>query len=45
LIFTTCTNSGVLYSTVFEGMKLESLELLPWLMLWEWTRAWQHWSK
>ena len=32
-IFSTCTNSGVLSSTVFGGMELESLEPLPWLML------------
>ena len=32
-IFSTCTNSGVLSSTVLERMKLEILEPLPWLML------------
>ena len=32
-IFSTCTNSGVLSFIVFGGMKLESLEPLPWLML------------
>ena len=32
-IFTTCTNSGVLSSTVLNGIELESLEPLPWLML------------
>ena len=42
LIFTSCTNSGVLSSTVLDGMKLEILEPLSWLMLWEWTRAWKH---
>jgi len=29
-------------STVLHGMEVEILEPLPWLMLWEWTRAWQH---
>ena len=32
-IFTTCTNSGVLSFIVLDGMKLESLEPLSWLML------------
>ena len=32
-IFSTCTNSGVLSSTVLGGIELESLEPLPWLML------------
>ena len=44
LIFTTCTNSGLLPSTVLHGIELEILEPLHWLMLWEWTRAWQHYS-
>jgi len=45
--FTTCTNSGVhvLSFTVLQGMILDIPEPLHWLMLWEWTRAWQHWSK
>ena len=33
LIITSCTNSGVLSSTVLDGMKLEILEPLSWLML------------
>ena len=32
-IFSICTNSGVLSFIVLEGMKLEFLESLPWLML------------
>ena len=32
-IFSTCTNSGVLSFIVLEGMELESLEPLSWLML------------
>ena len=31
--------------TVFNWIVLEILEPLHWLMLWEWTRAWKHWSK
>ena len=42
---TTCTNSGVLSSTVLNGMELEILEPLHWLMVWEWTGAWKHWRK
>ena len=45
--FTTCTNSGVhlLSFIVLKEIKLESLEPLHWLILWEWTRAWKHWSE
>ena len=35
----------VLSFTVLKEIKLEWLEPLHWLILWEWTRAWKHWSK
>ena len=44
-VFTPCTNSAILFSTVLKEMKLVTLEPLHWLTLWEWTRAWKHWSK
>ena len=43
--YTTCNNSGVLSSTVLKPMELEILKPLHWLMRWEWTRAWKHFSK
>ena len=43
-IFSTCTKSGVLSSTVLNGMKLDLREPLYWPMLWEWTRAWKYWG-
>ena len=30
--------------TVLKEIGLKILEPLPWLMLWEWTRAWKYWS-
>ena len=38
-------HSGVFSLTVFWGIELETLEPLRWLILWRWTRAWQHWRK
>jgi len=26
-------------------MELKIMEQVAWLMLWQWTRAWKHWSK
>ena len=43
-IFTICTNSGVLSSTVLNGMKLDLRESLYWRMLWEWTTVWKYWG-
>ena len=38
------TNSEV-HVLSFTVLKLETLEPLHWLILWEWTRAWKCWSK
>lgn len=34
----------ILTSTVLDGMNLDLRELLHWLILWEWTKAWKYWS-
>jgi len=43
-IVITCTNFGVLSSTVLNRITLMMTELGHWVVLWEWTTAWKHLS-
>ena len=35
----------ILSLTVLNTIQLDILEPLHWLILWEWTKGWKHWSK